>query len=458
MFLYRCLCIFICLFLTTINNIAIAEAKSLTEIRDEELERSIKEITSPILKAAGLPHDNIHIHIIKDKQINAFVAKGSNIFIYTGLLLSVDHIGQLAGVLAHETGHIQAGHLTRIYQKQLDAQKTTLASYILGVAGTLITGRPDVGMAVVLGTSGSTQQSLAKYRQSEENSADQIAANLLDKLQMSSIGLLEFMEKLQQNTIMSGITIPTYRRTHPLTKDRIEFLANHVAKSKFSKIPVDEKTNNRYMLAKAKLFAFIETPEKTFATYPKTTTSDEARYARAIAFHKKHDLNNALLEISSLLSKHPNAPYFLELKGQILFENGKMLEAITPYKKAVERAPDATLILTSLAHLYIELSANRKTSSQQSQEFLNEAIVHLKQAIKAEKNNAFAWKLRSIAHGRLENYGMAAYALAEYNILTGRFKPATFQAKKAKSLLKYGSIEWLRAEDIIIYTKNQEKQ
>lgn len=450
------LCIVLCnLFFT---NIATAEAKSMTEIRDEELETCIEEIAKPIFEAAGIPNKNIHIHLIKDKQVNAFVANGTNVFVYTGLLLKIEDIGQLGGVLAHETGHIKAGHLARISQKYSDAQQTTLASYILGIAGSLITGRPDVGIAVVLGTTSAAENSLYNYRQSEENSADQIAVDLLDKLQVSSKGLLEFMKIIQNNSIMSGMTTPTYRRTHPLTSDRIKFLENHVRNSPFSNNMFDRALNKRYLMAKAKLFAFIEDAEKTFSQYPTDDTSDEAHYARAIAFHKKYDIENTQKEIDALLEKHPNNPYFLELKGQTLFERGKMKEAITPYKKAAKNAPNSALILSGLSHLSIELSIDRKTSETEKEKLLKDSVTYLKRAIKIEKNNAFAWKLLSIAHGRLSDFDLSAYALAEYNLLTGRYQSAIKTAIKAKSMLKYGEVEWIRSEDIITYAKNKKKQ
>jgi predicted Zn-dependent protease len=448
----------ILLFILLFTNIATAEAKSMTEIRDEELETCIREIAKPIFEAAGLPNKNIHIHLIKDKQINAFVANGTNIFVYTGLLLKIDDIGQLGGVFAHETGHIKAGHLSRITQQYEDAQKTTLASYILGMAGSLITGRPDVGFAVVLGTSSAAENSLYNYRQSEENSADQIAVDLLDKLQVSSKGLLDFMKIIQQNNIMSGTTTPTYRRTHPLTTDRIQFLENHVENSPFSNNPFDRNLNKRYLMAKAKLFAFIENPERTFSQYPNSDTSDEALYARAIAFHKKYDTENTQKEIDTLLKRHPNNPYLLELKGQTLFERGKLREAIAPYKEAIENAPNSSLILSGLSHLAIELSADRKTPPEESKKLLNDAITYLKKATKIERNNAFAWKLFSISYGRLKDFGLSTYALAEYNLLTGRYQNAIDNATRAKEILKYGSVEWIRSEDIITYAKNKKKQ
>lgn len=448
----------IVLFSLLFTNIATAEAKSMTEIRDEELETCIREIAKPIFEVAGLPSKNIHIHLIQDKQINAFVANGTNVFVYTGLLLKIQDIGQLGGVFAHETGHIKAGHLTRITQQYEDAQKTTLASYILGIAGSLVTGRPDVGMAVILGTSSAAENSLYNYRQSEENSADQIAVDLLDNLQVSSKGLLDFMKIIQNNDIMSGTTTPTYHRTHPLTSDRIEFLENHVKNSPFSNNMFDRNLNKRYLMAKAKLFAFIEDTDRTFAQYPADDTSDEALYARAIAFHKKYDIENTQKEIDILLEKYPNNPYFLELKGQTLFERGKMQEAIAPYKKAAENAPNSALILSGLSHLSIELSADRKTSETGKENLLKDSIANLKRAIKIEKNNAFAWKLLSIAYGRLNDFGLSTYALAEYNLLTGRYQTAIETATKAKEMLKYGSAEWIRSEDIITYAKNKKKQ
>jgi len=62
-------------------------------------------------------------------------------------------------------------------------------------------------------------------------------------------------------------------------------------------------------MAKAKLQGFLDSPQRVFQQFPETDQSDEARYARSVAFFKGADLRSALKEIDSLIGDYPNNPY-----------------------------------------------------------------------------------------------------------------------------------------------------
>src|ERR1700741_1927108 len=96
-----------------------AAAESI--IRDTEIEADIRTMVTPIWRAAGLEPSSLHVYLVEDKQINSFVAGGQNEFIKTGLLMRAKTPNQLIGVLAHETGHIAGGHLTRAQQAMRNA-------------------------------------------------------------------------------------------------------------------------------------------------------------------------------------------------------------------------------------------------------------------------------------------------------------------------------------------------
>ena len=82
-------------------------------IRDAETEQLLREYTQPILRSAGLAQQNVQVVIINDRSFNAFVADGRRIFVNGGALMDSETPNQIIGVLAHETGHIAGGHLSR---------------------------------------------------------------------------------------------------------------------------------------------------------------------------------------------------------------------------------------------------------------------------------------------------------------------------------------------------------
>ena len=91
------------------------------------------------------------------------------------------------------------------------------------------------------------------------------------------------------------------------------------------------------------------------AAYPEKDQSVLARYARAIAYYRIPKLDKAVPIIDGLIRDFPKDPYFRELKGQMLFENGRIAEAMQPYEEAVRLAPAPPLLRISLAQVYIEI-------------------------------------------------------------------------------------------------------
>src|SRR5579872_2716798 len=108
-------------------------------IRDAEIEQLLRDYTAPILRAAGLSQQNIHVVIINDKSFNAFVMDAHRIFINVGALMQATTPNQIIGVLAHETGHIVGGHLSKIRQELANVQTTALIGMLLGI-GAVVAG------------------------------------------------------------------------------------------------------------------------------------------------------------------------------------------------------------------------------------------------------------------------------------------------------------------------------
>ena len=127
-----------------------AKAQGISFIRDTEAERVLRNWLDPILVAAELNPQSVHLFIVNDPSINAFVAEGQNIFVNTGLIMELDSPNEVIGVLAHETGHMADGHLVRGEDAMRAASVPMLIGMVAGV-GALIAGAGDAGMAIIAG-------------------------------------------------------------------------------------------------------------------------------------------------------------------------------------------------------------------------------------------------------------------------------------------------------------------
>lgn len=429
-----------------ISLLMISNSFALSLIRDAEIEQVVRRISDPIFAAAGLTHDEISIYLVNNRQLNAFVAGGSNIFINTGLIGFADDPNMLTGVIAHETGHIAGGHLLKTgAEYERNALKSTLG-YILGLAAA-VAGSPEAGMAIVQGTSHALQRQLLKHSRTNEEAADQAALKYLDTIQVSSKGLMQLMAELYTKQKQLYGNINPYILTHPLSRERIKHIENHLQGSRHAKSTHNKKMLNNFSMAVAKLNAFIGSYESTMRKFPESDKSKQARYARAIAHYKKPNLYKSIQEIDSLIEDEPENPFFHELKGQILFENGRINESIPHYQKAVDLNNYLPLLKVVLATAQV---------ASENENMRKKAITNLKQALLAEKRNKFAWRQIAIAYGRGGDIGMANLALAEEYALTDEKKQAKRYIKTAQKHLKLGTPSYLRAEDLLSLINNDD--
>jgi predicted Zn-dependent protease len=426
-------------------NLGWGQSRGPSFVRDAETEAIIRRIALPIFEAAGLSPGAVQVFLINDRQINAFVAGGQRIFIFTGLLLRAQTLNQVAGVLAHETGHIAGGHLVRSEEAIRQATALQIAGLLLGIAAAAA-GGGGAGMGLVMGGQSMAQRSFLAFSRTQESSADQAAIGFLGKAGESPEGLVQFLKILgTEESVMVGRQDP-YLRSHPVSADRIAALESRVALGRARDPARDKALNDEFLRVQAKLFAFTEPLTQTLRRYPATDLSVPARYARAVAYYRVADLNRALPEIDGLLKDEPKNPYFLELKGQMLLESGRINEAEPPLAEAVRLAPTEPLLQLMLGQILVEKGDIPD---------LGRAVDVLKQVTAREPENPDAWRLLSQAYGRQDKIGEASAAAAEWYYQSGDNKGAKLQADRAIRLLPEGSPGWMRANDIANDVSNQ---
>jgi predicted Zn-dependent protease len=407
-------------------------------IRDAEIEHNIRTLATPIFAAAGLTPSSVEINLVDDKGINAFVAGGQRVFLNTGLILAARDPLEIAGVIAHETGHIAGGHLARTQEALAGATAQMVLAYLLGAAA-MVGGNGDAGAAIVLGGGGIAQRTLLRYSRAQESAADQAGLSFLIKAGYSPRGLLSFMELLgQQDGLLEARQDP-YLLSHPIFPERIGALRDRVAAAGPEK-PLPPGMLEAFARSQAKIFSFTQPLGATLRKYPLTDTRFSARYARAIAYHRVGRTDDALGELEPLLAANPSDAYVQELRGQILLEQGRVAEATESYARAVALAPDEPLIRLGYGSALV--ATNTDPARVQS------AVEQLRIAVNQEPTNAEGWRVLATAFGYSGDVGQAALASAEQNMLGGNHREALRFAEMALRRLDGGSPGWLRAQDI----------
>lgn len=425
---------------------AAAQKKGISLIRDAEVENDVRSLATPLWQAAGLDPGSVRIHLVKDDSLNAFVAGGLRLFLNTGLIVRTENPSQLIGVMAHETGHIQGGHLARLDEALRNATAEMIIATVLAGAAAAATGSTDAVAGAVLGTQEMARRAMLSFTRGQESAADQAAVKLLEATGQSAKGLAEFFDILGDQELLVSVRQDPYVRTHPLTRERVSFVSHHVEMSRYSGAVYPPEVVEKHRRMRAKLYAFVEPPSSTLQRYREGDKSLDARYARAIAYYRMPDLTRALPLIDGLLAERPNDPYFHELKGQMLFENQRPREALEPHRRSVQLLPSSALLRLNLAQVQIELAQQKDPNAKA---LLKDAIGNLDAAVGEERDNRFVWHLLAVAYGSLGDEGMASLAMAEKALLSEKVSEARFHAGRAERLLRRGTPAWLQAVDVL---------
>ena len=409
-------------------------------LRDAETEALFRDMSAPIIAAAGLDPKNVDIILLNDGTINAFVAGGQAIYIHSGLIGAADNVGEVQGVIAHELGHITGGHVISDAGSK-PATGITLLSLLLGAAAAAA-GATEAGMAVFMG---GQQAALGKYlafSRSQESSADAAGAQYLSKAGISGRGSIDFFKKLQSQEFRYGFKRDAdaeFYSTHPMTSDRLTTLQDTYEHDPAWGKPADPALQARFLRVKAKLYGYLAEPQSTLTAYPEYLTDSPARYARAYAFHKEAFLDKALGETDALLAQTPNDPYALELKGQILLESGRPRDALDPLRRATQLSGNAPLIATTFGHALLATEDHANYP---------EAEKVLKNAVARDRENPFAWYQLGVVYEAQGDTARARLASAEQQLMELNLTEAVRSAEAAEAALPKGSPDWLRAQDI----------
>lgn len=422
-------------------------------IRDAEIESLMRLYARPIFKAAGLNPGSVHVYLINDPRINAFVAGGQRIFIHTGLLAQAKTPNEVIGVLAHETGHIAGGHLARM-GNELDRKSTmAIIGTLMGAAamvGGAVSGEGQAGragMGVMMGTQGMAQRLILNYARAMEASADQAALKYLTATGQSGKGMLTLFQKLAQQSIGSLRQIDPYVQSHPMPFDRIRNLETAARKTRYFNKADAPEVMLRHQLMQAKLFGFLSPPQTVFKRYPSSDKSLAGRYARAIAMFRSGDTRNAVVVIDTLTRDLPEDPYFWELKGQALLEGGQPAAAVAPLAQALKMLPNAGLIRIMYAQALLGTESRANAEA---------ALSALRLAKKSESDSPQVFQYMAMAYGQLGDIPRAELTTAEAAFLRGDRDLATEKAKIALAGLKRGTPDWIRANDILNFASRED--
>ena len=184
----------------------------MVEVKDDKVILPIIKMVDQLCTTNGIKSASIKVHVVSNKEINAFAMPGRHLVVHTGLIQFADHQDEIAGVVAHEIAHIESGHVVKKLGKEIGL--SILMNLTLG----------DIGGEVVRNAL-STITSTA-YDRSLEKEADLKAVDYMIAAKMNPTYLASFLEKLDKQSQTPEVL--QWVSTHPDSKERVSYINQKV--------------------------------------------------------------------------------------------------------------------------------------------------------------------------------------------------------------------------------------
>ncbi|GHT91533.1 peptidase M48 [Alphaproteobacteria bacterium] len=390
----------------------------ISVIRDAEIEETLLEMAKPIFKEAGLNPETAKVYVINSNSINAFTIGGGYIFVNSGLLLKFKNPAHIIGILSHEIAHMAAGHINRLMGALQSRSTNLMAVMIASIIGAAVTGSPDA-MALLLGYAISDERFFLRYSRSEELAADALGASYLLKMGYSSSVLTDVFHEFEDMDILNGgSNLPTYVRSHPKAADRISAM-NRLSEKNPANI-VDEKTTQKLVEKYNRLRIKLQSHLKVIDCRSDVPTDP---YSKVIYFHKIGKTSEALNIVRDLIAANPNDIYYKETMAQLLYESGKIKEAIEIYKTICN---DKTSILIKIDYANALLEHGKN---------IDKAISILESAKYIDYLSEEIFRLLAKAYGKKGREGLSQLMLAQEQMLLRNYPRAYELIKSCLSKL-----------------------
>lgn len=194
-------------------------------LNDAETLEYLNRLGYKLVSVSNTHTYNFFFYPLVDRSLNAFAIPGGFIAVHTGLIIAAQNESELAGVIAHEVGHVSQRHIARMIDAQKGNAAITLGSFLLALLAARA-GSGQAATALAVGSQAALIQSQLSYSRGAEREADRVGLSSLVKAGFDPKGMENFFMRLQQNNRYYEAAAPAYLLTHPLTVERISDMEN----------------------------------------------------------------------------------------------------------------------------------------------------------------------------------------------------------------------------------------
>ncbi|RRZ91001.1 M48 family metallopeptidase [Erwinia sp. 198] len=320
-------------------------------INDPLLNDYINQLGQRLVAHAWSVKTPFHFFLVSNDELNAFAFFGGNVVLHSALFRYTENESQLASVLAHEISHVTQRHLARAMEEQ---QRNAPLTWV-GALGSILLAmaNPQAGMAALSGTLAGAQQGVISFTQQNEQEADRIGIQVLQRAGFDPQAMPNFLQKLSDQSRFASKP-PEILLTHPLPDSRLADARNRANQMK----PVVVQSSQDFYMAKVRVLGMYATGKNQLGddlleTLSKGNAREQtaAQYGKAVQFLQAKSYDNARRIIAPLLAAQPTNVWYLDLMTDIDIGLKQPQRAIALLEKAKSSSP---VVQLNLANAYVE--------------------------------------------------------------------------------------------------------
>lgn len=414
-------------------------------INDPVLIQYINQLGNRLVAQAYSVKTPFHFFLVNNQEINAFAFFGGNVVLHSGLFNYTDNESELASVLSHEISHVTQRHLARAME---DQQRNAPLTWV-GALGSILLAMasPQAGMAALTGTLAGAQQGMISFTQANEQEADRIGIQVLQRAGFDPEAMPAFLQKLADQSRTSSAP-PEMLLTHPLPDSRLADTRNRA--NQMPRVVV--RSSLDFLLAKMRVLGMYGSDEGRLSEdvlgpleRGNVREQTAARYGRAILFYQAKKYADAARLLESLLAQDPGNVWYLDLFTDVDLGQNRAPQAIARLEKANAANKNPVLQL-NLANA--ELEGGRPS----------DALRILNRYTYSHPDDPNGWELMAQAAAKQNLRAQELSARAEGLALNGKIDQAIELLSNASAQSRLGSLDQARYDARIDQFRQMQKR
>jgi len=408
-----------------------------TYIDDPEVRQYLRAMGHRLaVYAPGGGVADLEVFGVRDAAINAFAMPGGYIGIHSGLIVASDTEAELAGVLAHEIGHVAQRHIARGFTQQGQNSGLMMASMAAALIAALAGGGADLATGVAaFGQAAAVSRQLGFSRDAERE-ADRAGFDMMSKAGYDPAGMARMFGRLMNaSRLNEGLGGGAYVTTHPLSIQRLSDIQGRLNATARNVTEPRDDSSDDFWFIRAKM-RVLQTGDaqgqravaqqlRAESTLASAAHRTAAHYGLALSALARNDLTQARAALAQARAEGRNFPWLAVLDVRIATAAGETAQSVALARSAWRQWPGHRALAFALAE-----SLQRAGQDHEAVAFLRERVANW-----AESEPRLL-QLLAQSEERIGEPIIARLSMATYYERIGALPAAVSQLSQARGLSK----------------------